>query len=69
MNYLLILILVIIFAALCFVIGLLYGIALNVESIENENANDNVYCFECEIEMPVKLKNGGMYCSNCGLHH
>lgn len=27
------------------------------------------YCFECEIETLVKVKNGGMYCSNCGLHH
>ena len=67
MNYLLIFILLIIFAALCFVIGLLYGIALTVESIEDES--DNIYCFECEIETPVKVKNGGMYCSNCGLHH
>lgn len=69
MNYLLITILVILFAVVCFVTGLAYGISLAVVSIENENANDNVYCFECEIEMPVKVKNGGMYCSNCGLHH
>lgn len=69
MNYLLITILVILFAVVCFVTGLACGISLAVESIENENANDNTYCFDCEIETPVKVKNGGMYCSNCGLHH
>lgn len=28
-----------------------------------------LYCFECEIEMPVKEKNGVLRCSNCGLIH
>lgn len=28
-----------------------------------------LYCFECEIEMPVKEKNGRFFCSNCGLIH
>ena len=28
-----------------------------------------LHCFECEIEMPVKVKNGQLYCSNCGLKH
>lgn len=27
------------------------------------------YCFECEIEMPVKEKKGKLFCSNCGLIH
>ncbi|MGM8362106.1 hypothetical protein ACSV4D_09350 [Flavobacterium sp. ARAG 55.4] len=27
------------------------------------------YCFECETEMPVKEKNGKLFCSNCGLIH
>lgn len=27
------------------------------------------HCFECEIEMPVKTKDGIHYCSNCGLKH
>jgi len=27
------------------------------------------HCFECEIEMPVKEKDGVLYCSNCGLIH
>lgn len=28
-----------------------------------------LYCFECEIEMPVKETNQGRFCSNCGLRH
>ncbi|PXY44498.1 hypothetical protein DMB68_13605 [Flavobacterium hydrophilum] len=28
-----------------------------------------LYCFECEIEMPVKEKNGRYYCTNCKLYH
>jgi hypothetical protein len=30
---------------------------------------ERLHCFDCEIEMPVKVKNGRMYCSNCGLPH
>lgn len=29
----------------------------------------DLYCFECEIEMPVNEKNGRLYCLNCGLYH
>jgi len=28
-----------------------------------------LYCFECEIDMPVTEKDGYMSCSNCGLIH
>ena len=28
-----------------------------------------IYCLECEIEMPVKEKNGRLYCTNCKLIH
>lgn len=28
-----------------------------------------LHCFQCEIEMPVKEKNGKLYCKNCGLLH
>ncbi|EKT3963226.1 hypothetical protein AAIP55_000805 [Flavobacterium psychrophilum] len=28
---------------------------------------EKLHCFECEIEMPVKEKNGVLSCSNCGL--
>ena len=30
---------------------------------------DTLYCFQCEIEMPTKFKNGLFYCKNCGLLH
>lgn len=33
------------------------------------NELQDLHCFECEIEMPVKEKNGCLYCSNCGLKH
>lgn len=29
----------------------------------------DLYCFECEIEMPVVEKKGKFFCSNCGLYH
>ena len=28
-----------------------------------------LHCFDCEIEMPVKKDEKGLYCSNCGLRH
>ena len=28
-----------------------------------------VHCFECEFEMPIKEKDGSVWCSNCGLIH
>jgi len=28
-----------------------------------------LYCFKCEIDMPVHEKKGDYYCSNCGLYH
>jgi ribosomal protein L37AE/L43A len=34
-----------------------------------ESDAERLHCFDCEIEMPVKEKNGRMYCSNCGLPH
>lgn len=30
---------------------------------------EDLYCFECEIEMPVKEKDGRLYCTNCKLYH
>ena len=29
----------------------------------------DLHCFECEMEMRVKEKNGCLYCANCGLRH
>ena len=28
-----------------------------------------LHCFDCEIDMPVKQDQEGLYCSNCGLRH
>jgi Pyruvate/2-oxoacid:ferredoxin oxidoreductase delta subunit len=29
----------------------------------------DLYCFECEMEMSTKEKNGQLFCNNCGLRH
>lgn len=54
------------------VAGYLTGLYLfcKIES-ENDDAEwlFKAHCFQCEIEMPVKEKNGRLYCSNCGLYH
>lgn len=34
-----------------------------------ESDTEKLHCFDCEIEMPVKVKNGRTFCSNCGLPH
>ncbi|MFV8392771.1 hypothetical protein [Flavobacterium sp. LB2P6] len=68
-----------------FLTGLFVGIASALDVMdadhqkENEIDNDRycaeysksekLYCFECEIEMPVRVKNGRAFCSNCGLIH
>lgn len=36
---------------------------------KDDDSTQSIYCFECEIEMPVKEKNGHLYCKNCGLRH
>jgi hypothetical protein len=75
----------VILASIGFLTGLFVGIASALDvmdkdhQLENEIDNDRycaeyrdsekLYCFDCEIEMPVKVKNGRMYCSNCGLPH
>ena len=50
-----------------FFVGVWTGISSALDMSENES--EDLYCFDCEIEMPVKVKNGRMYCSNCGLLH
>ncbi|BFM42703.1 hypothetical protein CFS9_13440 [Flavobacterium sp. CFS9] len=69
-----ILIIIALFSAFLFALvgGFLTGLYL-VCKIEADDYNDEAlpdeYCFECEIEMPVKEKNGRLYCANCGLYH
>lgn len=59
-----------------FLIGLFVGIgsALDVADAEHQRENDSVdyddlYCFQCETEMPVKEVSSRLYCHNCGLRH
>lgn len=55
-----------------FLIGLFVGIgsALDIVDADHQREIDeDLYCFQCEIEMPVKEKEGRFYCSNCGLYH
>lgn len=53
-----------------FFIGFFVGVgsALDMMDADYQREND-LYCFECEVEMPVKEKDGRFYCSNCGLYH
>lgn len=54
-----------------FCVGYVLGACLESPEIESDRQTDqeDIYCFQCEIEMPVKEKNGGLYCKNCGLKH
>lgn len=40
-----------------------------VKACKEESNIPDQYCFRCEIEMPVKEKNGILRCSSCGLYH
>lgn len=40
-----------------------------VGKVEKRKKRKNFYCYNCEIEMPVKEKSGSFYCSNCNLYH
>lgn len=59
-------------------LGMLFGFLIGyglrgVKKKEKSNFKrvfvKRLYCFDCEIEMPVKVKNGRAFCSNCGLPH
>lgn len=57
---------------LCLIIGTLIGIKITFDCLYDSKKKKpplNIHCFDCEIEMPVKEKNGRFYCSNCGLPH
>lgn len=45
------------------------SIKCNDRYLESTLYHENVYCFECEIEMPVKVTDGIPSCKNCGLRH
>lgn len=53
-----------------FLIGFFVGLKNALDLVEDEpEVEQRLHCFECEIDMPVKEKNGRFYCSNCGLYH
>lgn len=68
-------ILTLIAIASAFLIALIAGFFIGlylvciIESDDDQECEEYLHCFECEIEMPVKEKNGRRYCSNCGLYH
>jgi hypothetical protein len=58
----------------CFLAGFFLGTKTyrkkkKLKSHFTKSNTERLYCFDCEIEMPVKVKNDRMYCTNCGLPH
>lgn len=51
---------------IAFFIGVWVGLDADIDIEDNDLL---LHCYECEIEMPVKEKNGKLFCSNCGLCH
>ena len=60
-------------AIIVFFIGFIIGVGCGLDTVaydEDEDSTDLlIHCFECEVKMPVKEKNGNLFCSNCGLCH
>lgn len=60
---------------LVLIVGVLIGLKLGFDCLEEPKKEkkkktlESLHCFDCEIEMPVKEKNGRLFCSNCGLLH
>lgn len=57
-----------------YLLGFLFGFltGYGICGLRKEKKKKTVkylHCFECEIETPVKEKNGRLFCSNCGLIH
>jgi hypothetical protein len=57
----------IVICVIIFCCGYVLGAFLEYPEIDTNQ--EELHCFQCEIEMPVKEKNGSLYCSNCGLLH
>lgn len=65
----LIVIAVISLMGISFLRGLYVGFRRGLADNKKKQSLQKKYCFQCEIEMPTKEKNGSLYCSNCGLRH
>lgn len=59
------------FTAVSILRGYLIRRFFNTKNQDKQNNHVGyLYCFECEIEMPVKEdKKGNLHCSNCRLRH
>lgn len=68
-EYLLIIYGALVLIIIAFFAGVWYGLDASLDIYEYENETEDLYCFDCEIEMPFTVKNGKMYCSNCCLPH
>lgn len=73
MDYQYIVLAIIVVAVFCFgfKVGWFLANVSDDKNYKTEIANTlkDLYCFECEIEMPAKEKKGRLFCSNCGLSH
>lgn len=59
-----------ILCAIVFFIGFVFGLSKPPKaSKKRKKSLPDIYCFQCEIEMPAKEKNGRLYCTNCKLRH
>lgn len=59
-----------------FLIGLFVGIGSALDIVDADHQRDidgvdydDLYCFQCEMEMSVKEIDGHLHCGNCGLRH
>jgi Zn finger protein HypA/HybF involved in hydrogenase expression len=70
-NIIIAVIVIVVVLLIVFCVGYVPGACLESTEIELDQQTDqqDIYCFQCEIEMPVKKKNSRLYCKNCGLRH
>lgn len=73
MNSVLIYLFAFIALFISFGIGIFAGLYLAFEATQvdedDEEQFPDVYCFQCEMEMPTKVRKGKFCCGNCGLKH
>jgi len=67
-------IIIVLVSVVFLIIGMLVGAKLVFDLLDPDDSDDSeptegLHCFQCEIEMPVKEKDGELYCKNCGLIH
>lgn len=65
-----IVVVVVVLLIAAFFIGVCAGVGGTLDICEKERQqSDDLYCFECEVDMPFKEKDGRFYCTNCNLYH